>query len=145
MNIAQTLRQFADANEIELIVDTSAGLNVDRDENVSDAETNGDKNCLFYNIIENGTMQIGEFNRKMNIVHNYEIGILKRCIKETSGEDYFNGIQELMDIASLLFEVLHQEYEIMSASYDTAVDSLDNNNIIVKLNVSITETVNICK
>lgn len=141
--IKDFLNKFACKNGLYLIVDTSYGLNVDRDEPADRGDVK-DTDAVFLNVIESGSMSISESGRKLNIIHNYEIGLFKRCIKETDGISYYDDIQFLLNIIKDLMIDIHNEFDVQNASYDTAIDSLDSNNVVVKLNLSIEEDVNIC-
>lgn len=141
--IRDFLNKFAQDENLDFIVETAHGLNVARDEVVSDRNTFGDKNCLFYNVIESGSINTIS-SRKIDVVTNYEVGLLKRCIKETDGDEYYNDIKELKQILIRLFKSVNSKFNVQSATFDTAVDSLDNNNVIIKLNFAIVEDINIC-
>lgn len=141
--IKDFLEKFSQDENLDFIVETAHGLNVARDEVVSDRNTPGDNNCLFYNVIESGSINTFS-SRKIDIITNYEVGLLKRCIKETDGIEYYNDIKELKKIIIRLYKRINEEFNVKSATFDTSVDSLDNNNVIIKLNFAIIDTINIC-
>lgn len=143
MSIVEFLEKWSKEHNLDLIIDTSYGLNVDRDENVADRGSNEDRIGLFYNIIETGNFTVVS-DRKIQLSHNYEIGLLKRCYKETNGIEYYNDINLLLELLRSLFTAIYKDFELMSSTYETAVDSLDNNNVIVKMNFSLTEVINLC-
>lgn len=139
--IVDFIQEFADNKGLDIIIDNTAGLNVDADSNISDRGKDGDKNTIFLNIIENGNMGVDEYGRKVTISHNYEIGLFKKCIKETDGISYYRDTQELLGVALQLFRALIKEYDIDNATYSNAIDNLDSNQVALKLEVTINEEI----
>lgn len=143
MKIREFIADFAIKNNLVFINDTSAGLNIDRDD-PADSETPNDKDCIFLNVVETGSMTMREFNRKFEVIRNIEVGLLKRCHKEADGIEYQADFEKLFEVVKKLYLSLNKEFDIQSATFDNAVDSLDSNNVVYKLNFSISEVENVC-
>ena len=144
IDIKSVVEDFALDNELSVIVDTAQGLNVERDRDVNDAYKT-DNDCIFLNVIMSGSMQSKLYNTALETDHSFEIGFLRRVLKqESEGSAYYDAISDLIEYAQALTYILHDRFEVIGASYSSGVDELDNNNAIVRLNISIKETQNIC-
>lgn len=141
-DITDFLACYAEKHNMNLIVETTNGLNVDRDEPYTRGHAN-DRDCIFYNIIESGVFNVIS-DRKLQITHNYEIGFFKRCYKEVEGEEYYKDLKYLLNVITDLMKELYREYELSTATYDTGVDSLDDNDVAIRLNISIIDIITIC-
>lgn len=145
LDIREVLQDWIKENDCYLITDTTQGLNVDRDRNISDRGDYRDKDAVFLNIAESGTLQLDELGRSINIEHTYELGLFKKCLKETDGDEYYNDNQFLMGKIVSLFRYLSQKLDVSYGSYSNAVDQLDSNNVCIKLQITISEKdTNLC-
>lgn len=139
-DIKTFLEGFAEDNDLNLIVDTSSGLNVESDRNTSDRGSDDDIDTIFLNVIESGSISSSTYGSIISITHSYEIGLIKKCIKQTDGPDYYDDTQYLISLAVKIYKAAVKEYDdISNCSYTTAVDQLDSNNVIVKLMFDIIE------
>lgn len=143
MRIREYIAKFAKENDLVFINDTAHGLNVDRDE-PADRNSNEDKDCVFLNVIETGSFTMREFGRKFEILRNVEVGFFKRCIKETDGNEYQDDFEKLFELVKKFYISLNKEFDVQSATFDNAVDNLDSNNTVYKLNFSISEVETLC-
>lgn len=144
-SIKDFINDFGEKYNLDIIIDTSYGLNVDRDDNIYDRDNIEDKNVLFLNVSESGTMSIDEYGRRIFIERSFEIGFFKKCLKETDGVDYYNDTQYLLNIVTKFFRELTKEYNVGYSSYNNGVDQLDSNNVAIRLQFTITdEDIDIC-
>lgn len=143
IDIRNFLLNYATLKGWNLITDTQNGLNVDRDE-TADRETENDKDAIFLNVIETGTIVSNEIGSSLTVNRTFELGLLKRCIKETDGVDYYTDVQYLIGEAIELYKNLVVEYNVTNGTYDTGVDNLDNNNCLCKLTFTLEETLPNC-
>lgn len=142
LDIRKYLSDYAESKGFKLITETTFGLNVDSDEQVDDLTDA--KEELFLNVVENGNLATNQFGSSINVTHNYEIGLFKRCIKENDGDEYYNDIQLLIYEMLELYKSLMFDFDIQSATYETGVDALDSNNVAIKLIFSVVEKLDIC-
>ena len=78
------LAAYAAQKSWKLITDTSYGLNVDSDAQITDAEDPDSQDEVFYNVIESGSFD-NTSDIALTVTRNFEVGLFRRCIKETSG------------------------------------------------------------
>ena len=144
MNIYEIIKDFCINNDIELIVNTFNGLNVDAD--TATAYRDGLCDKIHLNVIQSGELgfsTVGKFTRKIN----YEIRFLKNCKKSDDGLEYWNNQEGLYAVAESVYRVLLKNYEqtdMTSMITETSVDELDENNNCLKCNVTITEYLDRC-
>ena len=138
------LAAYAEQKSWKLITDTSYGLSVDSDDQITDAEDSETQDEVFYNVIESGSFD-NTSDIALTVTRNFEVGLFRRCIKETSGEDYYNKLQGLIKAIVVMYRDISNSYvSVSQGSYETAVDELDSNNVMVKLNFSISDAVSLC-
>ena len=139
------LAAYAEQKGWKLITDTSYGLNVESDEQITDAGDAATQDEVFYNVIESGSFD-STSDIALSVTRNFEIGLFRRCVKETSGEDYYNNLQDLIRTVVVMYRDILNSYEsVYQGSYETAVDELDSNNVMVKLNFSISDSESLCQ
>ena len=144
IDIRNICMEWAAENDLDLITDSTAGLNAVADRNISDREDAQDKDVLFLNIAETGTMQTTDTGRFVTVSHTYEIGLFKKCLKEIDGDSYYEDSQILLERVVSLFIYLSKQLELTMGSYSNAIDQLDSNNVCIRLQVSIDEKITIC-
>lgn len=136
--------EWATENGLDLITDSTSGLNTVADRNIFDKEDAHDKDVLFLNIAETGTLQTSDTGRFVTVSHTYEIGLFKKCLKETDGDSYYEDSQYLLDQIVSLFIFMNKQLVLTMGSYSNAIDQLDANTVCVRLQVSIDEKITIC-
>lgn len=144
IDIRNICMEWATENGLDLITDSTAGLNAVADRNISDREDAHDKDVLFLNIAETGTLQTADTGRFVTVSHTYEIGLFKKCLKETDGDSYYEDSQILLERVVSLFIYLSKQLELTMGSYSNAIDQLDTNTVCIRLQVSIDEKITIC-
>lgn len=144
IDIRNICMEWATENDLDLITDSTAGLNAIADRNISDREDAQDKDVLFLNIAETGTLQASDTGRFVTVSHTYEIGLFKKCLKETDGDSYYEDSQYLLDQIVSLFIFMNKQLNLTMGSYSNAIDQLDANTVCIRLQVSIDEKITIC-
>lgn len=144
IDIRNICLEWAMENGLDLITDSTAGLNAVADRNISDRGDAQDKDVLFLNIAETGTLQTADTGRFVTVSRTYEIGLFKKCLKETNGDSYYEDSQYLLSRAISLFIYMSKRLDLTMGSYSNAIDQLDSNNVCVRLQVSIDEKITIC-
>lgn len=122
------------------IGETPYGINVNLDDN-KEGET-----YVFYNIIANGTIQSADdYNKNLLVTDTAEIGVFERCIKEDEGENYYPIIKSVKTKAITLYrDLLNDCPDLNPATFETAVDSKDSNNVVCKLTLPYPELISTC-
>ncbi len=144
IDIRNICMEWATENGLDLITDSTAGLNAIADRNISDREDAQDKDVLFLNIAETGTLQTSDTGRFVTVSHTYEIGLFKKCLKETDGDSYYEDSQYLLDQIVSLFIFMNKRLNLTMGSYSNAIDQLDANTVCIRLQASIDEKITIC-
>ena len=144
IDIRNICMEWAAENDLDLITDSTAGLNAVADRNISDREDAQDKDVLFLNIAETGTLQTTDTGRFITVSHTYEIGLFKKCLKEIDGDAYYDDSQYLLGQVVSLFIYMSKRLDLTMGSYSNAIDQLDSNNVCIRLQVSIDEKITIC-
>lgn len=144
IDIRNICLEWATENGLDLITDSTAGLNAVADRNISDREDARDKDVLFLNIAETTVMQMLEGGRIMTVEHTYELGLFKKCLKETDGDAYYDDNQHLLEQVISLFQYLSKKLNVTYGSTSNAVDQLDSNNVCIRLQINVTERITVC-
>ena len=144
IDIRNICLEWATENGLDLITDSTAGLNAVSDRNISDREDAQDKDVLFLNIAETTIMQILEGGRIMTVEHTYELGLFKKCLKETDGDSYYEDSQILLERVISLFQYLSKKLNVAYGTTSNAFDQLDSNNVCIRLQVNATERITVC-
>lgn len=144
IDIRNICMEWATENGLDLITNSTTGLNVIADRNISDREDAQDKDVLFLNIAETTVMQMLEGGRIMTVEHTYELGLFKKCLKETDGDSYYEDSQYLLERVISLFIYLSKQLNITYGSTSNAIDQLDTNTVCVRLQVNATERITVC-
>lgn len=142
IKLKEAITAFADENSLTFICESSDGLNVERDKAIDD-EWN---DALFLNIALAGSISINDTGRNMTTTWTVETGLLRRCKKQTDGDVYWDDLCDLTKLAGSLASYLSSNVDglIDNISIVTSIDSLDHNDVIVKMTFNYTETTSIC-
>lgn len=142
IKLKEVITTFAEENNLAFICESSDGLNIERDKAIDDERND----ALFLNIALAGSISINGTGRNMSTTWTVETGLLRRCKKQTDGDTYWGDLCDLARLAGSLASYLSSNVDgpIDNISIVTSIDSLDHNDVIVKMTFNYTETISIC-